>query len=165
MCPSGYTLYKSRCYKLLMPSATNTTFLDALDQCNYDGSALAYPQNLDALNFLTIYAKTEVNWGSQASVNIAVGYTNIWDNLTVARIYNPDANITTLVQSLNRIQDFNYTYLSVNKSGQGGLTPANVNSTVTYALCEFRGPLDFSSFHMNGISSGSVYSAMQSSTI
>ncbi|XP_069182178.1 uncharacterized protein [Procambarus clarkii] len=305
MCPHGYTLYKSRCYKLLMPSA-NTTFLDALNQCNYDGSALAYPQNLDALNFLTIFAKVvekEVNWSSQASVNIAVGYTNmkfvarnehkslvslsgreatvkdlrpvnpprpgyepktkcsrnarrvsyhyttetgivgnkgieswksyvstitadtplpqiykkirkiavdfcsalmdlesfnlvhlvvveiqhllflfsskyksvefcwvpshigvslneredadtreairscpIWDDLTVAKIYTPDANITALVQSLNRIQDFNYTYLSVNNSGQGALTPANVNSTVTYALCEFRGPLGYNPY-------------------
>ncbi|XP_069181902.1 uncharacterized protein [Procambarus clarkii] len=163
MCPPGYTLYKSRCYKLLTPSATNTTFLNALDHCNYDGSALAYPQNLDALNFLKIFAKQEVNWSSQASVNIAVGYTNLWDDLTVAKIYTPDADITALVQNLNRAQDFNYTYLSVNNSGQGGLTPANVNSTVTYALCEFRGPLGcwewyppYENMSVRGILGGSI---------
>ncbi|XP_069938843.1 uncharacterized protein [Cherax quadricarinatus] len=140
-CPPGYTLYNSRCYKMINKSPF-TSFLDALDTCNRDGAALPYPKDNDTLNYLVKFAQSKVIWNTATTVQLATGFTNIWDNLTVNNIYAPSNDVVAAVQSLVRSANSNCTFLSVTKnSAQWVLTPASINSTFTYAICEFRGPL------------------------
>ncbi|XP_069939206.1 complement factor H-like [Cherax quadricarinatus] len=155
-CPPGYTLYNSRCYKVINKSPFSN-FLDALDTCNYDGAALAYPQDIDTLNYLVTFAQSNMTGSTPTTMNFAIGFTNIWHDLTINNIYEPSNDVVAAVQSLNRSANSNCTFLSVTNSDQWVLTPASINTTFTYAICEFRGPLGcwddtpyYENFSVNG---------------
>nr|XP_053627736.1 uncharacterized protein LOC128685266 [Cherax quadricarinatus] len=148
MCPPGYTLYRSRCYKVITKNQFSN-FLDALDTCNYDGAALAYPQDTDFLNYLVKFAQSHITWSSPTTNNIAIGFNNIWDNLTINNIYAPSTDVINAVKSLTRSTTSNCTFLNVSKnSDQWVLTPTSINTTFTYAICEFRGPQELDEFPM-----------------
>ncbi|KAG7170704.1 Coagulation factor XIII B chain-like [Homarus americanus] len=141
MCPPDYTAHKSRCYKVMEMS--NSTFLNALDSCNFDGAALAYPQDENIFNFITQLVKMQVNSSLGGTVNLALGYNTVWENMTIDNMYTSvTTEVNTLMNSVTRTPGYDYTFLNLQlDSLNWNLIQASDADTTSYAICEFRGPL------------------------
>ncbi|XP_071538175.1 uncharacterized protein [Panulirus ornatus] len=138
-CPTSYTLYKGRCYKIL--NVNSSTHLEALDRCNYDGSGLAYPEDLQTLDFLAQLAKSEVEWAGEATTAaLALGFTTRWENLTLSGLYSPDADVAAALNTSDN--SLSYTLLTINQSSDDWFVEhVPPNSAINHAICQFRGPI------------------------
>ncbi|XP_047480184.1 uncharacterized protein LOC125032844 [Penaeus chinensis] len=138
-CPGDYISYKGHCFRFIASSVFGgkADFMAALQECQKDRAALAFPETQGALDFLRELALHVYPPGALEDTKILIGLNNAFGIWTVDSIYSPDQDILDMVK--NSTASHPYRILTTSLQ----LIPALSSSeeSVEYAACQLYGPM------------------------
>ncbi|XP_068207774.1 uncharacterized protein [Palaemon carinicauda] len=145
-CPTGFFPNNGLCYKLINSKAT---FIDVLRDCEKDGSALAYPETVEELQYLNylyrIHNGKTMDYPAVAgSVKIMIGLNSIYEDWSSGYDYYPEEDLLARAGERNLSRPYRYAVLpaSVNENvtlrAQDNLVDSS--ASISLAACQLYGP-------------------------
>ncbi|XP_069957341.1 uncharacterized protein [Cherax quadricarinatus] len=138
-CPGNYTEYRGLCYNITT-SATDDLSM-ALSYCNKNGAALAYPQDLDTLNYLSLLVQVAASSANiTLPADVMVGVNNIWGNWT-SSMYNVSSDLVTAAENPSKSPGWRLMTVPA-APGNASFKVAQLSGNgAKIAICQFLGPI------------------------
>nr|XP_045587624.1 uncharacterized protein LOC123749571 [Procambarus clarkii] len=140
-CPNGYTAYRGLCYRVFNNSIDN--FGAALGACNNETSALAYPQDLDTMNFLSWLVHDAAAAATITfPADVMVGLNNMWGDWTTASIYNISSGVVSEAEKPSTAPGWRLLTVPDNLTVAPSFKAAQLSGNgANIAICQYLGPI------------------------